>query len=159
MTCNVVVLSLADAIVEWAVPGVGEITGFADGSEAIVIEWADEGKNTMRVAADGSTGTLSANQRTNGKAMIKLNPGSPYVDILRQVWQNNRTTHGPLNIVNSATGEAHMLECAALETVPKVAMGSEAPEEYEFPFLFLRSVSTPSTASASRIQAGASITL
>lgn len=157
MPCNINVQNIADAIVEWSVPGIGEITGFADGADAISIEWADEGKNTMKVSADGSTGTLSANNRTNGMVKIKLNPGSPFVDLLRQIWQNHRALHGLMSVVNTATGEAHMLECAALETVPSVQIGSEAPDEYEFPFLFLRSSSTPSAAAALRIQASASV--
>lgn len=157
MTCNINIQNIADAIVEWE--PVGEITGFADGEDAIAIEWADEGKNTMKVSADGTTGTLSANNRTNGMVKLKLNPGSPFVQVLRQTWQNARTTIGTMSITNVATGESHLLECAALETVPPVNIGSEAPDSYEFPFLFLRSTSTPSAAAASRIQAGISVTV
>lgn len=157
MNCNLNIQNIADAIVEWA--PVGEITGFADGADAISIEWADEGKNTLKVSADGSTGTLSANNRTNGTLKVKLNPGSPFVHLLRQVWQNSRTTHGTASVTNVATGESHLLECAALEMVPAVQIGSEAPDDYEFSFLFLRSTSTPSAAAASRIQAGASISI
>lgn len=159
MTCNITVQNISDAIVEWAVPGIGEITGFADGTDSVSIEWDEEGKNIMKRSADGTTGTLSANSRSGGMVKIKLNPGSPMVDSLRQVWQNNRTVHGPMNIVNTATGEAHMLECTALEFVPNASFGTEAVDEYEFPFLFLRSSSTPSQAAASRIQASASITI
>ena len=157
MNCNLNVQNIADAIVEWA--PVGEITGFADGADSISIEWAEEGKNTMKVAADGSTGTLSANNRTNGMLKLKLNPGSPFVDLFRQIWQNNRTTHGTASVTNVATGESHLLECAALEFVPAVQIGSEAPDDYEFTFLFLRSTSTPSVAAASRIQAGVAVTV
>lgn len=145
--CNIQVQNIADALVEWE--PIGEIRGFADGTDSISIEWADEGKNTMKVSADGTSGTLSANNRTNGMVKLKLNPGSPYVHQLRQIWQNDRTAHGTMSIVNTATGEAHILECTALETVPPVTVGSEAADEYEFPFLFLRSTSTPSAASAS----------
>lgn len=157
MTCNINVQNIADAIVEWG--PVGEITGFGDGDDSVSIEWAEEGKNTMKVSADGTTGTLSANNRTNGMVKIKLNPGSPYVHVLRQIWQNARTTHGPMSITNVATGESHLLECTALEFVPNVNVGSEAVDNYEFPFLFLRSSSTPSEAAASRIQAGISVTV
>lgn len=159
MTCNITVQNIADALVEWAVPSVGEITGFADGTDSISIEWADEGKNTLKASADGTTGTLSANNRTNGMVKLKLNPGSPYVGVLREIWQNNRTLHGTMTIVNTATGEAHLLECTALEFVPNVSLGSEAPDEYEFPFLFLRSSSTPSQASAGLIGASAAISV
>lgn len=156
MTCNITIQNIADAIVTWE-PLQGEITGFADGTDSITIEWSDDGKNTMKASSDGTSGTLSANNRTNGMVKLKLNPGSPFVDIFRQIWQNDRTTHGMMTITNAATGESHMLECTALEFVPAVTIGSTAPDEYEFPFLFLRSNSTPSVASAQRIQAGAGI--
>ena len=157
MPCQINVQNIADAIVEWS--PVGEITGFADGTDSISIEWADDGKNQMKVAADGTTGTLSANNRTNGMVKLKLNPGSPFVDILRQVWQNSRTTHGPMNITNISTGESHLLECTALEFVPSVTIGSEAPDDYEITILIHRSTSTPSIASAAPVQAGLSITV
>lgn len=156
MTCNINVQNIADAVVEWE--PVGEITGFADGEDAISIEWADEGKNTMKVSADGTTGTLSANNRTNGTLMLKLNPGSPFIDRFRQIWQNARTTHGQMSVTNLSTGESHLLECAALEFIPAVMIGSEAPDEYEFPFLFLRSTSTPSEAAAASIRASTTFT-
>jgi hypothetical protein len=155
MVCNVTIQNIADAIVEWE--PLGELTGFADGEDSIMIEWAEEGKNTLKVSADGQNGTLSANNRTNGMVKLKFNPGSPFIDRLRQIWQNNRTLHGPLSITNMSTGESHLMECAALEFVPPVMLGSEAPDNYEFPFLFLRSSSTPSQAAQSQIRASITI--
>jgi hypothetical protein len=157
MVCNIAVQNIADAMVEW--DPIGEITGFADGEDSISVEWSEEGENSMKVAADGSTGTISANERRNGMVKLMLNPGSPYVDVLRQVWQNARTTLGNMNITNTATGESHLLECTVLKFIPNVMMGSEAPDSYEFMFLFLRSTSTPRASAASRIQVGASITI
>jgi hypothetical protein len=88
---------------------------------------------------------------------IKLNPGSPFVHRLRQIWQNARTTEGLMSITNAATGESHLLECCFMEFVAAVNMGSEAVDDYEFSFLFLRSTSTPSQAGASSIQASVTI--
>ena len=71
MPCdNIQVFSATGGVLEWE--PIGEITGFADGQDAISIQWADDGKNKKKVSSDGQSGTLSINERYDGMLVIKL---------------------------------------------------------------------------------------
>lgn len=140
-TNNIQVFNAVSGLMEW--DGFGEITGFADGQDAISINWDDAGKNKKKVSSDGQSGTLSINNRTDGVLTIKLQPGSAARGVLQQRWFEDRTQMGDLTFSDTDTGESFTLCNAALEGPAQYDRGSEVPDSYDFMFLFFSSDYTP----------------
>ena len=141
MTCELTVHSIANALVEWS--PLGEITGLADGNDSVNIEPSDEGENSMKVSADGRSGTISGNARTNGECTVKLNPGSPFVDVLANIWQSNRFTRGVLTVTDVETNKSYAMECAVLKNMPATTFGAEVADSVDFVFLYKSMTFTP----------------
>lgn len=151
MACDITIHSIANALLEWQVGGVGEITGLADGENSIEIEPSDDGQNTMKVSADGKAGSISGNARTNGKVTVKLEPGSPFVDVLTNIWQMDRFTRGPMIATDVETGKSFAMECAVLENLPTQGFGSEQSDSIDFVFLYKSMTVTPGLTSVRQI--------
>lgn len=149
MTCDVLIHSIANALLTWE--PIGEITGFADGDASIQIEPSDEGQNSMKVSADGRSATISGNAKRNGKVTVKLVPGSPYVDILSNLWQSDKFARGMMVAADVETGKTYAMECAVLENLPASGMGSEAADSIDFVFLYKALEITPSAHSVRQI--------
>jgi hypothetical protein len=151
MGCDINVHSIANALIEWE--PIGEITGLADGSDSVNIEPSDDGQNTMQVSADGRSGTLSGNARTNGQCTVKLAVGSPFVDVLANVWQTNRFTRGTLTVTDVETNKSYAMECATLQNMPATAYGSEVADSVDFVFLYKSMTFTPGLSAVNAIAA------
>lgn len=150
--CDIQVNSIANALVDWE--PTGEIQGFADGELSVEIEPSDEAGNTMKVASDGRYGTISGNEKTSGKVTLKLQPGSPYVSILLDLWHRNKFSRGTMSVVDIETGESWELLCTVMENIPPTGRGSEVPDSFDFPFLYRQSVYTPTTSASTALSQG-----
>ena len=152
MTCEIQVHSISDMLVEWT--PVGVITGFADGSDSIKNNPSPDGETKMNVSADGRFGTIVGNNRTNGELMIKLNSGSSFVGILRDLWHTNRFARGEMNVTNLITGESWGLECAVQKMDPSYGIGTDGASDGEFMFLYQSTSYTPAANSQEAITRG-----
>lgn len=141
MTCDIQVNSISNALITWE--PIGEIQGFADGELSVEITPSDDSANTMKVSSDGAFGTISGNSKTDGAVTIKLQPGSPYVGLLTDLWHQDKFSRGTMTVVDAETGEAWELICTVMENIPAMGRGSEVPDSYDFPFLYRQSVYTP----------------
>ncbi len=151
---NTSVMSLANALVNWDVAGVGEIVGFAEGENVIEISFADEIGNTIKVSGDGRTGIIESNGKSNGTATLKLHPSSPYVGIFNDLFLANKTTRGDMTVADVETGATWELECAVMMKPPNQGLGTKVPDSYDFPFLFVRSTYDAPRNSVAAIVAG-----
>jgi hypothetical protein len=149
MTCNIKIHSIANVLVTWG--PLGELSGFAEGDDAISIEPSDNGQNSMKISADGKSGSISGNARTNGECMIKFEPGATDLIRIRNLWQSNRFALGPLTVVDVETGEAHVMECALVENNAPIKIGSEAANETEIKFLYKSLLTTPPITAISQL--------
>lgn len=147
--CNINVYSITAALVEWE--PVGEIDGFAEDTFAVEIDFSDEQSNKMRVSSDGRHGTITANNRTNGMVTLKLDPSSPFVGILTNVWQTDRTQRGVMTVTDVESGESWSMSCTVMESLPNMGRGTETPTSFDFPFLFLSNDYTPPAAAVARL--------
>lgn len=145
MTCNVNIHSIANALLTWE--PIGEITGFANGDAAVEIAPSDEGANTMKVSADGRSASIGGNAKRNGKVTVKLEPGSAYIDILANLWQSDKFARGLMTCTDVETGKSYAMECAILENLPTLSMGSAPVDSVDYMFLYKVLTVTPSTTS------------
>lgn len=157
--CNVEIHSISNALVTWEPLAGLQITGFANSELSVEIAPSDEGDNKLMVAADGLSGTVSVNGKTNGEVTLKLFPGSPYVGVLNQIWHADKVSGtlsvGELVVANLQTGKTDALGCAHLKNVPTTGEGSEVPESYDFVFNYVRREYVPSSNSLNAIRQGA----
>jgi len=128
-------------LLEW--DPIGEITGFADGTDSVSIEFDDSIKNELMVDAAGVSGTIAVNNKTMGKITVKLQVGSAMRSVLQDSWFNNRVRRGAGSFTDTNTGENYEFGCMLLEGPAKYDRGSKVPDNYEFVFLFAGAEYTP----------------
>ena len=131
---DILVFAAGDFIVEWE--GYGQIDGFADGSDSVSIELDGSADVTFKASADGTSGTLNVNNKTDGVAMLKLAAGSAHLGALRRSFLRNKARRGALSITSTSTGESYNFGCAGLQKMINFASGSEAADSYDIPFWF-----------------------
>ncbi len=133
-TCEQIeVIASGDLLLTWE--PVGEIKGFADGSDAFMFEPNDETRVTLNMASDGSGGSISGNQRNDGIVTVKLKPGVLSAETLWNIWYNgDKFTKGTMTATSIRNGRTFTFDCAGLSIVPGWQMGDEAPDSYDFEF-------------------------
>lgn len=141
MTCSVTIRSIAGLIVDWE--PFGEIAGFAEGDSVVQIDPDDDNDTELEVSSDGRFGQLTGNNKTNGELTIMLHQASPYAAALRQLYYRNRFASGRMTIVNTNTGETHVMNCVTLKNLPATNIGTEGNGGDEFMFTYLSKDETP----------------
>lgn len=127
------VISSGDLLVTWE--PVGEIRGFADGSDGFMFEPSDETGVELKMASDGTGGSISGNDRNDGKVTLKLKPGVAMTDRLWNLWYNgDKYTKGQMTATNIRNGRTFTFPCAGMAMAPGWMMGDEATDSYDFEF-------------------------